>query len=194
MVGFDKIQLNESTNEVFLPFEGMCISFAAIGKGYAADCVRKLWLKEGVTSGVISASGDLTTIGRRADGSSWKIGIADPDDRTKMSFFLPVNDSSVATSGDYEQFFLYKGVRYSHNINPLTGFPLSGTKSVSIISPNAELSDALATAVYVMGVDAGLHLINQLPDTHCLITDDNDQSFYSDNIELCHEENAYIYQ
>jgi FAD:protein FMN transferase len=184
VVGFEKIILNEKNTEVFLPHVGMHISFAAIGKGYAADCVKKIWIEMGVTSGVISASGDLTTIGTRLNGKSWDVGIAHPDNKKKVALHIPVVNSSVATSGDYEQFFLHKGIRYSHNINPKTGFPIKGIKSVSIISHSAELSDALATAVYVMGVEVGLHLVNQLPHVHGIIIDDKNKSFYSNKINL----------
>jgi FAD:protein FMN transferase len=184
LVGFDKIVLNEKNREVFLPYAGMHISFAAIGKGYAADCVKKLWIELGVTSGVISASGDLTTIGVRPNGSPWDVGIADPDRTTEMAFHIPLINFSVATSGDYEQFFIHKGTRYSHNINPITGMPVKGIKSVSIMSQSAELSDALATAVSVMGVEVGLHLINQLPQVHSIIIDDNNRSYCSSRINL----------
>ncbi len=184
LIGFEKIVLDMEAKEVYLPHHGMHISFAAIGKGYAADCVKKLWIQLGVTSGVISASGDLTTIGRRPNGSPWDVGIANPNQKDNVAFHIPVVDSSVATSGDYEQFFIRNGIRYSHNINPITGMPIKGIKSVSIISRSAELSDALATAVYVMGVDVGLHLVNQLPHVYAIIIDDKDQPFYSTKINL----------
>jgi FAD:protein FMN transferase len=184
LVGFTKIILDAETKEVFLPHPGMHISFAAIGKGYAADCVKKIWINLGVTSGVISASGDLTTIGTRPNGFPWDVGIANPDQKNDVAFHIPVVDSSVATSGDYEQFFLHEGIRYSHNINPITGLPVKGIKSVSIISQSAELSDALATAVYVMGVDVGLYLVNQLPHVHGIIIDDKNRSFYTNKINL----------
>jgi FAD:protein FMN transferase len=184
VVGFEKIILNETNREVFLPYVGMHISFAAIGKGYAADCVKKIWIELGVDSGVISASGDLTTIGTRPNKKNWDVGIAHPDNKTEIALHIPVVNSSVATSGDYEQFFLYKGIRYSHNINPKTGFPIRGIKSVSIISHSAELSDALATAVHVMGVEVGLYLVNQLPHVHGVIIDDKNKSFYSNKINL----------
>ncbi len=187
LVGFNKINVNKASGDVFLPKKGMAISFAAIGKGYAADCVKKQWISKGVTSGVISASGDLTTIGKKADGKNWTIGIANPDNRTDMLFYVPVNDSSVATSGDYEQYFIHDGIRYSHNINPITGKPVTGIKSVSVFSPAAELSDALATAVYIMGIDAGLHLIDQLPDTHCIIIDHHNTVTHSKNMSFHHE-------
>lgn len=183
-VGSDKIKLNKQKKEVLLDTEDMALSFAAIGKGYAADCVRMMWLAEGVQSGVISASGDLTTIGYNREGKPWTIGIANPDKAEEMLFYIPVENAAVATSGDYMQYFMHNGIRYSHNINPLNGMPVTGVKSVSVFSKAAELADALATAVYVMGPETGLHFIELLPDTHCIIIDANNNIHCSKNILL----------
>ena len=177
-VGYQHIVLMEN-EEIYLKKKGMHISFNAIGKGYAADKVKKIWAEMGVVNGVVNASGDLTVLGKRADGSSWKIGIADPDNQENILCYIPVENRSVATSGDYEQFFIKNGIRYSHTIDPKTGKPVHGVKSVTVVSPSAELSDALATAVFVMGVKAGLHFIDQLPQTHCLIIDSNNNIFRS---------------
>ena len=181
--GYDKIQLKEP-NRVFLAKPGMHIAFGAIGKGYAADIVKRKLIEGGITSGVINASGDLTTFGRRMDGSMWRVGIADPDDPSRVIFWLPVENASVATSGNYEQYFEVDGIRYSHNIDPRTGLPVKGIKSVTIVSPSAELSDALATAVTIMGVDVGLHFIEQLPGTHCLIITDQNKIFTSRHLRI----------
>lgn len=181
--GSDKIQL-KGPNRVFLDKPGMHIAFGAIGKGYAADMVKRKLIESGIKSGVINASGDLTAFGRRRDGSWWKVGIADPDNPSRVLFWLPVDNASVATSGNYEQYFEVGGVRYSHNIDPRTGLPVKGIKSVTIVSSSAELSDALATAVTVMGVDVGLHLIEQLPGAHCLIITDQNKIFTSRHLRI----------
>lgn len=182
-VGYQNIKLFQD-RRVLLKKPGMRVGFGAIGKGYAADRVKALWQKEGVESAVVNASGDLTAWGVRADGSPWKVGIADPDNPARILLWLPVNGASVATSGDYEQFFLRNGVRYSHNIDPKTGLPVSGIKSVTVVSPSAELSDALATAVFVMGPEVGLHFIGQLPETHCLIVDADNKLHISENLKI----------
>src|SRR5690606_8858021 len=152
--GYEKIQLL-SHNQVFLTEPGMYIGFGGIGKGYAADRVKKLLIEKGVTSGVINASGDLTAWGHRPDGSPWKVGIADPESPSQAMLWIPVDHTSVATSGDYERYFEINGERYSHTIDPKNGKPVKGVKSVTIVSPSAELSDALATAVFVMGPEVG---------------------------------------
>lgn len=182
-VGSEKIS-TQFPDQVLLSMPGMRISFAAVGKGYAADKVKALMMKRGIDSGVINASGDLTVWGRRADGSPWKVGIADPNDPSKMILWIPVENASVATSGNYEQFFERNGVRYSHTIDPKTGRPVSGIKSVTIIAPSAELADALATAVFVMGVDVGLNFINQLPKVHAIVIDHRNKLFTSKHLNL----------
>ncbi|MBC3759481.1 FAD:protein FMN transferase [Hyunsoonleella sp. SJ7] len=178
-IGFQNIILNKEKQEVAFKAKDMKISFNAIGKGYASDRVKKLWKGYGVISGFINASGDLTAFGQKPYGSHWNIGIANPDMKKEALLNIPLVNASVATSGDYEQYFLWRGKRYSHNINPHTGMPLSGIKSVTVVSPSAELSDALATAVYVKGVAKGLEFINQLPQTYCIIINDDNQLFFS---------------
>ncbi len=182
--GYQNIELSKKNSSAYLTKKGMYISFAAIGKGYAADCVKKIWQDEGVKSGYINASGDLTAFGTKPDGSLWKMGIANPDNKNLILFYIPISCVSVATSGDYEQYFIHNGKRYSHNINPQTGLPLEGIKSVSVISPSAELSDALATAVSVMGPEKGIDFINQLPDTHCIFFTVDNKALLSQNLDL----------
>ena len=144
-IGYQHLKLYPHRHAIHFRRNDMKISFAAIGKGYASDKVKKLWRAAGLKAGYINASGDLSTFGRKADGTRWKIGIADPDNPKKILLYVPLENACVATSGDYEQYFNYRGKRYSHNLNPRTGRPLTGLKSVTIFSPSAELSDALAT-------------------------------------------------
>jgi thiamine biosynthesis lipoprotein len=182
-VGYQTIALMDS-GMVFLPSPGMKIGLGGIGKGYAAESVKRKLLDKGIEGGVINASGDLTAWGNNADGEPWKVGIADPEDPSKVLLWLPVKDAAVATSGNYEKYVKVDGERYGHILDPRTGYPVKGVKSVTVISPNAELSDALATGVFVMGIEAGLAFIVQLPDTHCIIVDDKNQIHYSDKIDF----------
>lgn len=181
--GYKKIRLLEDYR-VSYAIQGLHIGFGAIGKGYAADQVKKLMIEKGVQSGVINASGDISAWGRRPNGEFWRSGVAHPADPSKIICWLHLDNRAIATSGNYEQYFEINGIRYSHNINPKTGLPVVGVKSVTIISPAAELSDALATAVTVKGVRRGLELINQLPDTHCIIIDHDDTIYQSDKIDF----------
>jgi thiamine biosynthesis lipoprotein len=182
-VGYQKLALNTDTASVRYQNMQMKISFSAIGKGYASDKVKKLWLQNGVTSGYINASGDLNAFGQKPDGSPWKIAIANPDNKNEIVLYVPLHNASVATSGDSEQHFLYQGNRYSHNLDPHTGMPLTGIKSVTVFSPSAELSDALATAVYVKGVKNGIGFVDQMPQTHCIIIDDHNRISFSKNLK-----------
>lgn len=182
-VGYQHIELL-SGNRVFLKKKGMRIGFGAIGKGYAADRAKTLLVARGVEHGVINASGDLTAWGTQPDGSVWKIGIADPTDPARVIFWLPVHNASVATSGNYEQFFEHNGVCYAHNLDPRSGLPTRFLKSVTVVSTNAELADALATVVTVTGVEVGIHLIDQIPHTHCLLIDDRNKVFTSKNLTV----------
>jgi thiamine biosynthesis lipoprotein len=183
LIDYRNIELSEKDHSVFLRKKGMRIGFGGIGKGYAADRGKKLLLELGISSGVVNASGDLTVWGTQPNGKPWTIGLADPD--TKMPFSsLPLSDMAMATSGNYEKYVLINGQRYSHTIDPNTGFPVTGIKSVSIISPMAELSDALATPVTVMGIDPGLHLINQMKGVGCIVIDDNNKIYTSKNITI----------
>ncbi len=182
-VGHQHIELLPNY-QAFLRKKGMRIGFGAIGKGYAADCARVLLQNRGVQNGVVNASGDLTAWGHQPDGSPWRIGIADPAHPDRVLLWLPIRDASVATSGNYEQFFEHDGVRYAHNLDPRTGLPTRYLQSVTVLAAQAELADALATAVMVTGPDVGVHLIDQLPGTHCVVIDEQNRLFTSANLPL----------
>lgn len=183
LINYRNIELDKSSHSVFLREKGMRIGFGGIGKGYAAEKTRT-WLREqGVPAGIVNASGDLTTWGHQPDGGEWTIGIADPDQSNSIFSYLKVSDMAVATSGNYEKFIVVNGRKYSHTIDPRTGLPITGIKSVTIVTPNAELADALTTPVAIMGIEAGMDLVNQLHRVECIIIDDDDQIFTSKNIQ-----------
>jgi thiamine biosynthesis lipoprotein len=184
LIDYRNVILNDNDLTVFLSNKGMRIGFGGIGKGYAAERAKSLLLKEGVESGIVNASGDLAAWGKQPNGNEWTIGISDPDRADTPFSYLSITNKAIATSGNYEKYVIIGGKKYSHTINPKTGLPVTGIKSVTIISPNAELSDALATPVTVMGVKAGTHLIDQLPQVACVIIDDDNRVFTSKNINL----------
>lgn len=184
LIDYRKVLLDKSRYSVFLMEKGMRIGFGGIGKGYAADKAKALLLREGVTSGIVNASGDLITWGQQANGQPWTIGIAHPDNAAQAFSRLNISNMAIATSGNYEKYVVIDGKRYSHTINPRTGMPVTGIKSVTIISPYAEIADAMATPVMVMGVKAGLSLINQIDHLACILIDDNNKIYTSNNIRL----------
>ena len=184
LINYRNILLNESDCSVMLKEKGMRIGFGGIGKGYAADMAKGLLQQEGVSSGIVNASGDMTTWGTQADGKPWTIGIAHPDQAHLPFSYLNITDMAIATSGNYEKFVMIGEKKYSHTINPKTGLPVTGIKSVTIISPNAEIADAMATPVTIMGIRAGLELINQVNHLECIIIDDHNKIYSSKNIHL----------
>jgi thiamine biosynthesis lipoprotein len=184
LINYRNIILDHQEQTVFLKEAGMRIGFGGIGKGYAAEMAKAVMQKAGVTSGVVNASGDLAAWGYQPNGKPWTVGIVHPDAAHLPFSYMNVTDKAVATSGNYEKFVMIGGKKYSHTINPRTGLPVTGIKSVTIISPNAELCDALATPVTIMGVKAGLHLINQLNGIECVIIDDDNRLYTSNNIRL----------
>ena len=187
-IGFEKISLDKENHTVFLTHEGMKIGFGAIGKGYAADKAKALLISKGVVAGIINASGDMNTWGKQPDGKDWMIAITNPFDKNKSFGLLPLKQGAVVTSGDYEKFVTFDNVRYSHIINPKTGYPAKGMISVTVFAPSAELADALATSVFVMGVEIGIDLIDQLPNIDCIIIDEQGNIHKSKQVKINEDE------
>lgn len=184
LVNYRNVILNESEKTVFLKEKGMRIGFGGIGKGFAAEKVKTVLQQAGVNDGIVNASGDLCAWGTQPNGNPWTVGIAHPDLRDAPFSYLSISNRAIATSGTYEKFITINGKRYSHTINPKTGLPVQGIKSVTIIAPNAELADALATPVSVMGIKSGLYLIEQIPEVHAIVIDDQNNLFKTSQIQL----------
>ena len=183
-VGYKNIIINDNDQTVFLKHKGMKIGFGAIGKGYAADKVKKLLQEKEVKAGLINASGDLNCWGKQPDGKNWKVGITNPLNKNKIYSWFDIDDQAVVTSGNYEKYIKFNEKRYSHIINPKTGYPAIGIVSATVFAPKAELADALATSIFVMGTSVGIDLINQLKGVECIIIDDNNRIHNSKGIEL----------
>ena len=182
LINYKNIVLDKQNQTVFLREKGMRIGFGGIGKGYAAEMAKDVMKRKGARSGIVNASGDLTAWGTQPGGKPWTVGIVHPDYKNHPFSYLNVSNMAVATSGNYEKYVMINGKKYSHTIDPRTGLPVSGIKSVTIISPNAEICDAMATPVMVMGIEKGLYLINQLRQVECVIVDDDNNIFTSRNI------------
>ena len=183
-VGYKNIIIDKEAQTVFLKLKGMKIGFGAIGKGYAADKAKALLIEKGAKAGIINASGDLNAWGKQANGKDWMVAITNPLNKNKVFSWLPINDSAIVTSGNYEKFVSFNGIRYSHIIDPRTGYPSTGIISTSIMTSNAELADAISTSVFVMGVETGLDFINQLKGVDCIIIDEQNKIHTSNNIKL----------
>ncbi len=184
LINYRNIILDDEKCTVFLKEEGMRIGFGGIGKGYAAEKAKQVMQQMGVESGIVNASGDMVTWGYQPDGKPWTIGIADPNAKGLIFSYMNITNMAVATSGNYEKYIMIKGQKYSHTIDPRTGLPVTGIKSVTIISTNAEIADAMATPVMIMGIRAGLDMINQMKDIEAIIIDDEDKIYTSNNIHF----------
>lgn len=184
LIDYRNIILDEENKTVFLRNKGMRIGFGGIGKGYAAEKARQLMKHRGVQSGIVNAAGDLIAWGYQPNGAPWTIGIADPDAIRRPFSYMNITDMAVATSGNYEKYVIIDGKKYSHTIDPHTGLPVSGIKSVTIICPNAEIADAMATPVMIMGIQAGIAMLDQIKNIACIIIDDNNQIYTSKNVQL----------
>ena len=184
-IDWNRIELNGDSSSIYLLDGGMKIGFGAIGKGYAANRARAVMRQiPGVTGGVVNAGGDLITWGSSPHPQGWTVNITNPKDKSKALGWLRVDGLAVVTSGDYERFVRFDGKRYAHIIDPRTGYPITGIKSVTLICPDAELADALATSVFVLGTQRGLALINQLTSVECLIVTDSDELLASEGLRL----------
>ncbi len=184
LINYRNIILNDSMSTIYLAKKGMAIGLGAIGKGYAANRCREVMLKMGIQSGIVIAGGDLITWGSPGEGKRWPIGVADPQNPDNAIAWFEVGEMAVVTSGDYEKFVEIEGKRYCHIINPKTGYPVEGLRSVTIVCPDAELADALSTAVFVMGRERGMALVNQLKGVDCVMMDNQGVLYSSDQIVL----------
>ncbi|MFD1139873.1 FAD:protein FMN transferase [Larkinella insperata] len=172
-VGYRDILLDQAQSTIFLKRKGMKIGFGALGEGYAADRCRDLMLARGIKAGIVNGSGDMSTWGKQPDGSDWTVGITNPHRKDTLFAVVALRQSAVVTSGSYEKFVVFNGRRYSHIINPRTGYPATGVSSVTVFGPSAETANGFSTSLMVLGQAAGLKLIEKYPNyTYILVTDE----------------------
>ena len=183
-VGYQNIILNPKDTTIFLKNKGMKLGLGGIGQGYIADKIKVLLQEKGCNSGLVNVSGDINTWGKQPNGNLWTVGIVNPMNKNKVFATFPLDDSAVETSGSYEKYVTFNGKRYSHIIDPRTGYPATGIISVSVFAKQTELADALATGIFVMGVEVGLDLVNQLKGIGCIIVDDKGTIHVSKNIDI----------
>jgi FAD:protein FMN transferase len=181
---YQNIILDAKAMTVFLKEEGMRISFAANSKGYAADRAKYILQTQGVSSGVINAGGDLLTWGLQPNNEPWTVAAADPDQQEQQYANLNISDMCFATSVNTEKYITISNKKSPIKINGKKGFPVSEITSVSILTPSAELSGAMAKPVMTIGVNAGLYLINKLNQIACVIIDDHQRIYTSKGINI----------
>ena len=169
LVNFRNVMIEEE-GKVFLKKREMAIDLGGIAKGYAVDRAFELLNSLGYKYLIVNAGGDLRTGGLKLD-QPWSIGIQDPRASQKMMAMMSVSDAAIATSGDYEKFFMYQGKRYHHIFNPKDGLPPEECQSVTLLCKEGMVADALATAVFVLGPEKGYSLCQKLEGVDCLIVD-----------------------
>ena len=181
-IDYRNVQLDQLAGSVRFLKVGTRINLGGIAKGYVVERGVEILRRHGVQHGIVTAGGDSRLLGDRR-GRPWMVGVRDPRNDSQVAVTLPLQDEAISTSGDYERFFDEDGIRYHHIIQPSTGEPANGVRSATVIGPDAVMTDALSTSVFVMGVDRGLRLISTLPDYESVVIDANGQVYFSDGLQ-----------
>lgn len=182
LVGWELIELDPENMTVRLPKEGMSIDLGGIAKGYAAQQGARVLREYGIRHALIDAGGNIVAVGSRAEGNPWRIGIRDPRGEGPEATIGPtihLVDAAVATSGDYERFFIHDGKRYHHILNPETGMPVESVSSVTVVTESPLHADMLSTAVFVLGPDEGMRFVETLDGVSAMIVDANGNIVFS---------------
>jgi thiamine biosynthesis lipoprotein len=177
LVGWNKVQ--RRAGGIFLPQAGMSIDLGGIGKEYAVDCVMNLAIQRGIPNVMVDFGQDVRVRGQAPDKKFWWIGLEDPLHAGKCWTGVAVTDHAVATSGDTQRFFEINGRRYSHIIDPRTGYPAdNGCRAVSVIAPSCTIAGLFSTTVFILGEKEGLQLIETHPGAAGVVTS-NETRFYT---------------
>ncbi len=181
-IDYRYVELQQSTTSVRFLKDGVRINLGGIAKGYVVERGVEILRQHGVQNGIVTAGGDSRLLGDRR-GRPWIVGVRDPRNDGQVTVSVPLQDEAISTSGDYERYFDEGGVRYHHIIQPSTGQPATGVHSATVIGPDAVVTDALSTSVFVLGVDRGLRLIGTLPDYESIVIDANGRVYFSDGLQ-----------
>jgi len=180
-IDYEFVELDAAAGTVRFRKEGVRINLGGIAKGYVVERGVDILKRHGIENGIVTAGGDSRLLGDRR-GRPWMVGIRDPRQDGQVAISVPLEDEAISTSGDYERYFDEDGIRYHHIIEPASGRPAGGVHSATVIGPDAVLTDALSTSVFVLGVDKGLKLIGCLPDYESIVIDAEGRMFYSDGL------------
>ena len=180
-IDIDKIVIDDDENTVFLSDPEMTLDVGAIAKGYAVEQIAKSLVEKGIDGYVINVGGNVRTIGKRADGTGWLVGIENPDGTDDNPYFatLSLSDLSLVTSGSYQRFYIVNGKNYNHIIDPDTLFPAERFISVSIICESSALADALSTSLFTMSIADGEKVLSRFENVHAMWVSIDGQIKYS---------------
>lgn len=179
LISIENLAINEKNSTVFLLKSGCSIDVGAIAKGYVGNKIKDYAKSVGLENGIINLGGNVLTLGEKPDGSKFNVAVRDPDTADKNIFNVSVNEKSVVTSGDYQRFYEVNGKKYCHIISPQTLFPADNNKSVTVISDDSALADALSTAVFILNYKEGIALAESVADCEVCIIDKNNTVYYS---------------
>jgi FAD:protein FMN transferase len=182
LIDYRLIETDPSTNSIRFLRKGVRINLGGIAKGYAVERGVGILRELGVRHAIVTAGGDSRLLGDRR-GQPWMVGVRDPRKDGKVAIRMPLENEAISTSGDYERYFEEDGKRYHHILQPATGEPANGVHSATIVGPDAVITDALSTSVFIMGVDQGLRLLSTLPDYEGVVIDADGKLFYSDGLQ-----------
>ena len=183
LIDYRKVEVDDAAGTAFIARKGMRIHLGGIGKGYAVDRAVAILHERGLNDFIIQAGGDLYAGGVKGD-RPWRLGIRDPRGPIDKSFAaIDLSDGTFSTSGDYERAFLKDGRRYHHILDPATGQPARGCRSVTLVTPRAVFADALAKGVFILGAEKGLALIERLPDVEGVIVSDTNEVLVSSGLK-----------
>jgi thiamine biosynthesis lipoprotein len=182
LVDYHRVTIDEDNSTILLADDSVRLELGGIAQGYAAGEIEKIFRERGVRGGVINISGDIVVIGDKM-GKPWRIGVQDPRNTSKLAAVINARDIAIVTSGDYERCFFVDGVRYHHILDPKTGYPARGCASVTIVAKDVALADALSTAVFILGPEEGVKLVESLPDVDVLITTDDGKRIYTPGLD-----------
>ena len=177
-INYRHIVLDPAARTIRFTMPGTRINLGGIAKGYSVERVIALLRAAGVKHALATAGGDTRLLGDH-HGKPWVIGIRDPDDGDKLVTRLALDDEAISTSGDYERFFDEGGKRYHHIINPRTGKSATGVRSVTIVGPDAVMTEGLTKTVFINGAEKGLALVESLGDYEAVIVDDKRRVYFS---------------
>jgi thiamine biosynthesis lipoprotein len=183
LINYRDLEVDEEAGTAFLRREGMVVNLGGIGKGYAVDRARDILRERGFPDFMIQFGGDMYAAGHR-NGRPWRLGIQDPRGPADRIFAaMDVSESTFSTSGDYERFFIKDGRRYHHILDPATGEPTRGCRSVTIVTGSATVADGLSTGVFILGPEAGMALIERLPGVEGVIVSAKNEVLVSKGLE-----------
>ena len=182
LIDFRLVEVDLVSSSVRFLKEGVRINLGGIAKGYVVERGVDILRRNGVEHAIVTAGGDSRLLGDRR-GRPFMIGIRDPRQDGEVAIRVPLEEEAISTSGDYERYFEEDGIRYHHIIQPSTGEPAGGVHSATVFGPDAVMTDALSTSVFVMGVDLGLRLIAGLPDYESIVIDAEGRVYYSDGLD-----------